>query len=715
MRELPKTVPEPKRSRNNDGDSSSSDSEDASLQGNVEQDSDSSSSSDGTQIWVPFKSSAKEKDVGRMAPYMQSGSRTSTLQSNTATPKLINTHVPKRNSIVSHSSVSGKIETTLSAAIEHMTGNSGNGDSGISNDSPPPTTSRSSRPPSYLNIEPAAVPRPVTPPATPLSSILKNADQKSPVGIQFRDCFFNITSSLYAIALVVLGTVMPITEIFAHAVPYNLYEAFYIYLYGIAILFLVYVYAYLLRNKTVRTYRKQKRKKCEENGLTTHALMDKPRKRKIGVIVGTHHTGSFYLRVGSVAFGIGSMIHDGLKFSEVFDMEKLSPCTNILVVVRPMLHLGFTFIQLYFVFLNSKMCIHKFKTLARFGLMHMIATNLCVLSRVTIKEILRDYYTDMVNNQIQRQQNDQVSSYVTDGGTANTDPTGGCRHIDLMGATVEQASPYLYPMTIQYSLITTGILYIMWRNIGSPLTRDAFYNEDDALRKKRNRVSVDCHGSNKGLFFGILVFVGGIVSLIVFYVLVRQKEFVGSAIVVVYSSEIGLYFLTGMAAVFAFVRMRDMQFLGERDNSLDESLLLISTTGVYVYAVFGVLAGRYHTDSIGGLLMLISAVMVLVQSTIQTVFIFNGLRRVSTKASHEQSKPGREFVTFLLVCNLAMWGMNTFEKMRLVTNPVQLNFYTFLPWNIISHLCIPLIILYRFHSTVCLANVWRGAYKIKIQ
>ena len=36
------------------------------------------------------------------------------------------------------------------------------------------------------------------------------------------------------------------------------------------------------------------------------------------------------------------------------------------------------------------MCIHKYKSLARFGLMHMIATNICVWIRVTVRETLRE-------------------------------------------------------------------------------------------------------------------------------------------------------------------------------------------------------------------------------------------------------------------------------------------------------------------------------------
>lgn len=54
-----------------------------------------------------------------------------------------------------------------------------------------------------------------------------------------------------------------------------------------------------------------------------------------------------------VGFGIGSMIKSGLHFGELFDHDILA-CNGVLHALRPILHVSFTFVQLYFVFLNSK-------------------------------------------------------------------------------------------------------------------------------------------------------------------------------------------------------------------------------------------------------------------------------------------------------------------------------------------------------------------------
>lgn len=50
--------------------------------------------------------------------------------------------------------------------------------------------------------------------------------------------------------------------------------------------------------------------------------------------------------------------------------------------LRPSLQLVFIFFQMYFVFLNQKMNIYRRKFTTRLGLMHLIATNICVWLKV---------------------------------------------------------------------------------------------------------------------------------------------------------------------------------------------------------------------------------------------------------------------------------------------------------------------------------------------
>lgn len=96
-----------------------------------------------------------------------------------------------------------------------------------------------------------------------------------------------------------------------------------------------------------------------------------PRQRKRKTTQDAH--GSFFLRVGAIgkylmmrlarrfidfsllsAFGLGSMIYIGLEFGTFFEVPLKSPCHEILRGVNPLLQMIFTFMQMYFIFMNSR-------------------------------------------------------------------------------------------------------------------------------------------------------------------------------------------------------------------------------------------------------------------------------------------------------------------------------------------------------------------------
>lgn len=97
----------------------------------------------------------------------------------------------------------------------------------------------------------------------------------------------------------------------------------------------------------------------------------------------------------------------------------------------------------------------------------------------------------------------------------------------------------------------------------------------------------------------------------------------------------------------------------------------------------------------------------------QTLFVLNGLRRSVSTHYEESLKPGRQYVTFLVVANTALWAVNSFEQLKATSHPVQMEFYGALPWSLITHISVPLAIFYRYHSTVCLADIWSEAYEIR--
>ena len=78
------------------------------------------------------------------------------------------------------------------------------------------------------------------------------------------------------------------------------------------------------------------------------------------------------------------------------------------------------------------------------------------------------------------------------------------------------------------------------------------------------------------------------------------------------------------------------------------------------------------------------------------VLIMITLLRFVTSEKEVEGKPGRQVVTFLLVCNLAMWMMNTLETNRADSHPIQAEFFGgHFAWPIITHISMPLAIFYR--------------------
>lgn len=123
----------------------------------------------------------------------------------------------------------------------------------------------------------------------------------------------------------------------------------------------------------------------------------------------------------------------------------------------------------------------------------------------------------------------------------------------FVGSLVQDASPFLFPCTIEYSLICAAILYVMWRNISKlpagPNNNNRQKSDFSAFKRSPHHYSVDCAKAHKGLFVGILLLVLTIISLILFFVLISRSEFVGLAVIEVNICELALYGLTTFATL----------------------------------------------------------------------------------------------------------------------------------------------------------------------
>ncbi|KAL0839429.1 hypothetical protein ABMA28_016149 [Loxostege sticticalis] len=452
-----------------------------------------------------------------------------------------------------------------------------------------------------------------------------------------------------------------------------------------------------------------------------------------------HSHGSFFLRIGAIAFGLGTMIYNGLEFGTFFELPLESPCYLILKGINPVLQMVFTFMQMYFIFMNSRLNIHRFKVIARFGLMHVVATNICVWIRTLVLESLKeitDYHVrnplgvpgegvlGMTNSTEIFESFDNLNPAAL---IANIDNTTVCGRNPIMGTIVTDSAPYLYPFIIEYSLIGAAVIYVMWKHIGR---YPSVANDEDLERRLEAVLSrraaalaaaqrgnrVDCAGASKGLFCGLLLLVASLICLILFFVLIRHQELKRLSIYLADVSHCTLMILSILAILIGFIRVQSLKFRSEEQSDLNDILLRVSAFGLFVYAVFSVIAGGMgaftHEPN---LLVMITGCLSVLQVVLQLLFIADVSRRRVHLPEQERSKPARQAVTFLLICNVTMWLIYTFEAQKVLANPVQLDFYGFVAWSLVQRFTLPLCIFHRFHSAVTLAEIWKTSYKARLE
>ncbi|KAH8386600.1 hypothetical protein KR093_001466 [Drosophila rubida] len=565
------------------------------------------------------------------------------------------------------------------------------------------------------------------------------------------DAVSSALSATYCKLLVLLGVCLPITEVISDQIPTYVYQGFYVYLYAGSILFVIFVYISAFRNRSLFNALKD----FHEKNSNVHL------KHKVT------HFGSFYLRVGAIAFAIGTMVYSGLEFGQFFELNGHAGCHDVFVAITPICRMVLCIAQVQFIFLNTTyMDMARHKVTSRFGLMHMVATNLCEWLYVLVEETKHEIFhishhetdagqdpvlhsgsyggpnwsavneTSHINgsvhsglkqvnysiNEVAHNILTNISTSVSNNSTVTTPSFNGCSRTTIMGALVQQLSPFLFPCTIEYSLICAVILFEMWKTVKSipDIDKTRKNSVKPVAQKPAHHFSVDCSQSHKGLFFGILIIVMTIISMIMYFVLYTQPGFELIATQEVTLWETFMYFMCASAIITGMILMRDLRYIKDTSDEhhsmdLDNLLLVVAQTGVYLYGMFSILGSYFAKwdtvpDRVEGI---IAEVFGVVQTSLQTMFILHASHRRCKGSKQVRRKPGREIITFLLVANIAIWFVNTLIKGRAVFRETHLEFFGIWGWTIITHISMPLAIFYRFHSTICLFEVWKITYKAK--
>lgn len=146
--------------------------------------------------------------------------------------------------------------------------------------------------------------------------------------------------------------------------------------------------------------------------------------------------------------------------------------------------------------------------------------------------------------------------------------------------------------------------------------------------------------------------------------------------------------------------------------SLDAILIVFGLFGVYMYCFYSIIAiTDYQSETEIDSLFLPIHILSIVEGTIQSGFIINALKLYTPDKLTRKQKPCRSLITILIFLDLCLWSLDTLNVKKYDMSSTQLGYYNIVFWSIASSISSPLAIFFRFHSSVCLTDVWKTLYE----
>ncbi|KHN74088.1 Otopetrin-1 [Toxocara canis] len=484
-------------------------------------------------------------------------------------------------------------------------------------------------------------------------------------------------TAFYSIIMTIFGLVIELSHLISNEYRRIVHFQdliFGAYMYGVAIVFFIYCYAVLmvspgwvaLRKITAIIPKTTSRSQIDASicDITTAPVTEQRRVTHSGP-----SSGSLFLRLGFLVFGVIGVVYYSFSTFLCFiddDCDSLISTIDIAAIV-------FIFAQMHFVFCNWRVTITGSRIVARFGTMHLIAANLWTWIRYILIE------ESVMNNEIREIFHDSNKSEASADGYSDVSHElnvflsqkagdhATCKDSEcLLGSMTE----LMYTSIVEYSLIGAAVMFIVWHNIDQVRERNTYV-------KRKYQIRVDCSKTTSGLFFGLLYLSATLTSMAIFYGYMASKQ--SEIAATVYGiTDVVQYIVSGAGCIYALWRMRLLRFAEhpQQPNSPNSS----SQSGIQASLIF--IAGK--------------------------------LRIQGDDELHAQ-QPGKQTITFLLVANISMFLTNLFEAEKAGISETVVNFYGKRSWVFLVRSFGPLTIFFRFHSSVCLAEIWKNVYAWKSQ
>lgn len=449
---------------------------------------------------------------------------------------------------------------------------------------------------------------------------------------------------------------------------------------------------------------------------------------------------SVFLRTGMLIFGLGALINSGLEIATVFTLNK--PCTDEANMAQPILQGLFTFLQMHFLFLNSQEAVRSLGCFRHIALMHIAGTNLAIWIRQMVWETTTEWLDagHVPHNFTHRwppkgygitthaidQANGEHKAFYTanclwkavDDKLEDILNLRQCLQNSTIGNIWEISSSYLSPFCVQYSLIAAAMVYIFWQNPDwdhrSKRTSSYEGDKPEDPKKAAPKKKIDCKGSSKGLFLGLLVLVAGLIIMILFFVLNKDHDLGFDTLFAVIVMHCGVLGTSTMAVMLGLCQIQHLRFRFRRSRRLSDLVQGSAVLSVFAFGTVSMIVGGTDLFDTKMMVLFIDGALMVFHAAIQSLFIRQVIEKTYVPGTERsRSRPGRQVIMYLVFTNIVLWLVELFTAQKHVASQMQLEFYGKLPWGVFTRVAVPLIVFYRFHSSVVLMEAWRKAYRIK--
>ena len=288
----------------------------------------------------------------------------------------------------------------------------------------------------------------------------------------------------------------------------------------------------------------------------------------------------------------------------------------------------------------------------------------------------------------------------------------------------ENIGSYLYPCIIEYSLMCMTIFFILWQSIehryiqvkkrSGSLNRELIGRDDSAEGGKHrdvNHFTINFAKSTTGLFFGILVMLLTIISLITYFIYKQHNTTLAKKLSE--ATELFLLVLSLIVVIAIYVELNYYKFSHKLEESFSYNAILevVGLAGIYTYDFYSIIAilDNGLSSEVENISMAIHILSVL-ESTLQSVLIINALNMYTKQSFYKKKMPARSLITLLILIDVSLWLTGTLSIKKYEMNEMQLEYYNIVFWSITSSIATPLAIFFRFHSSVCLSDIWKTLY-----